>query len=509
MVIQKIKFLAAINKIIITSVFTFAFFILSVAQNNSLNFTGFSNVTLQYNSALDFSITSVFSIEGWFKTTNNTAVLYSSFVDASPYRGHEIAIVNTKLVFAIVNTNLTNHIRIETVSPYNDGNWHHFACVYKGIPNASNIDIYVDGILQAQNVTANNLTSGPISSNNAIHFGSRNNTNYYLSGNLDEIRVWSKALCASEVVGRKNCELIGNEPQLLAYYNFNQGVAGGSNSMFTVLPNVVGPSPNGTLTGFSLNGATSNYVASTSSLSGTCNYSYISLAGSTSVCANNSATITASGASTYSWSNGSIGTSVVLSPSVSSVYSVSSSASNSCTGVSVFTIIVNPSPTVTAVSSSGTICVGQSATITAAGASAYVWNTSSAGGSIVVSPSVTTTYVVSGVNLANCTASTSVQLNVSPCLGSNSFAKEQNELLVFPNPASTQTKVEYHLPETTRKAELVVTNLIGQEIMRYQLIETGNASIQIDVTALANGVYSYSILADKQILQTEKMIVAH
>ncbi|HNF49201.1 MAG TPA: PKD domain-containing protein, partial [Chitinophagales bacterium] len=58
------------------------------------------------------------------------------------------------------------------------------------------------------------------------------------------------------------------------------------------------------------------------------------------------------------------------------------------------TITVKPNPTVTV--NSPSICNGQSATLTASGATTYSWNTGATGASISVSPTTTTTYTVTG-----------------------------------------------------------------------------------------------------------------
>ncbi len=309
------------------------------SQSNALNFSSPNdNVTLPYSAAMDFSITSKFTIEAWFRTTNSLAVLYSNHVDVSPYTGHEVAIVNSKLVFDLTNNYLTNAIRIETVNSYNDGNWHHFACVYKGIPTASNVDIYVDGALQTQSVSINNL-SGSSNTGNAPHLGCRNNTAYFLTGTLDELRVWGKALCAAEITARKNCELVGNEPNLLAYYNFNQGVAGGSNPTVTTLPDISGHNITGTLTTFALTGATSNWIASTASVSGSCSYAGpITVSGNTLMCIGYSNVLTGNGATSYTWSTSSNSSSISVSPTVTTTYSVvGTNTANGCYGTSSFT----------------------------------------------------------------------------------------------------------------------------------------------------------------------------
>jgi len=147
------------------------------------------NVNLPYSSSINFSLTSSFSIEGWIKTNSfSNQVICSNKVDVSPFLGTEVAIVSSKLVFEIANNYLTSMIRIQTVNSYNDGNWHHFACVYKGIPNANNVDIYVDGLLQAVNVTNNNLTTPP-NITNGYRIGSRNNTTYFYTGEIEELRI--------------------------------------------------------------------------------------------------------------------------------------------------------------------------------------------------------------------------------------------------------------------------------------------------------------------------------
>lgn len=329
---------------IMTSFLLLAFQSKLRSQSNALHFNGTSdNVTLPYNAAMDFSITSKFTIEAWFKTSNFTAVLYSNHVDLSPFAGHEVAIVNNKLVFDVTNNYLTNAIRIETVNSYNDGNWHHFACVYKGIPSAANIDIYVDGSIQTVTATINNLT-GSINTGNAPHLGCRNNTAYFLTGTLDELRVWSKALCAAEITVRKNCELVGNEPNLLAYYNFNQGVAGGSNPTVTTLPDISGNNITGTLTTFALTGTTSNWIASTASITGSCSYvGPITVSGNTLMCVGNPNVLTGNGATSYTWSTSSNSSSISVSPTVTTTYSVvGTNTTNGCYGTSTFTQAVSP-----------------------------------------------------------------------------------------------------------------------------------------------------------------------
>src|SRR5207237_5508548 len=81
---------------------------------------------------------------------------------------------------------------------------------------------------------------------------------------FDELRIWNMALTPTEIRSSMNTELTGNEPGLVAYYNFDQGVAGGINTSVTTLPdetNSVNTSDNnGTLNNFALSGTSGNWV---------------------------------------------------------------------------------------------------------------------------------------------------------------------------------------------------------------------------------------------------------
>jgi len=136
------------------------------------------------------------------------------------------------------------------------------------------------------------------------------------------------------------------------------------------------------------------------------------------VCAGNTATITASGATTYTWSTGSNSSSISVSPAATTVYTVAGSQ-GTCLGAKTATVIVNPNPTVTV--NSSTICSGNTATLTAAGATGYSWNTGASTAVINVSPAATTVYTVTGTS-SGCTdvKTATVTVNATPTVAVNS-----------------------------------------------------------------------------------------
>ncbi len=81
------------------------------------------------------------------------------------------------------------------------------------------------------------------------------------NGDIDEVRIWNRALCQSEIQNNMVGELTTPIPGLLAYYKFNQGFTQCINSAETSLTDSSGFNRTGTLTNFSLSGTTSNWNA--------------------------------------------------------------------------------------------------------------------------------------------------------------------------------------------------------------------------------------------------------
>ena len=134
---------------------------------------------------------------------------------------------------------------------------------------------------------------------------------------------------------------------------------------------------------------------------------------SPSICSGQTATLTATGANTYTWSNNAIGNSQSVNPLVTTTYSLSGTDLNGCTTTLVTTSTVNVSATPTITINSATICAGQSATLSAIGATNYIWSTAETTSSINTTPVITATYSVSGDN-GGCSASASTTVSVTP-----------------------------------------------------------------------------------------------
>lgn len=215
----------------------------------------------------------------------------------------------------------------------------------------------------------------------------------------------------------------------------------------------------------------------------------ITIASASVICAGQTTTLTASGATTYSWSTGATTGVISVSPTITTTYSVAGTSTAGCSGNSVRTITVNNLPTISATPSSTLICTGQTATITASGASTYTWMPGSGtGSSLAVSPTVTTTYSVTGTATTNCSNSSLVTLSVSACTGIGQVVNT-GVYSIFPNPTSGKLTIEMGVSNAT-VIHAEVVDASGKLVLRQQLnFNVSETSQIVNISGFANGLY--------------------
>jgi hypothetical protein len=147
------------------------------------------------------------------------------------------------------------------------------------------------------------------------------------------------------------------------------------------------------------------------------------------ICAGNSQGISVSGANTYNWSTGSSATFISVSPTTTTVYTVTGTSANGCVSQLSPTVNVNPLPVVSATTATP-VCFGGSLNFVnnTTGGSTYSWAGPSSFSSTLANPSITGitnaqtgTYSLSVISSSGCQASTtlSVTVNALPTVGIN------------------------------------------------------------------------------------------
>jgi gliding motility-associated-like protein len=145
----------------------------------------------------------------------------------------------------------------------------------------------------------------------------------------------------------------------------------------------------------------------------------VSIAGTSTACAGETLTLTASGASTYTWNKGSMtGNPIYVTPLTHTVYSVIGTDTNNCRNWATDTITIMPATNAT-VSDSATICEGEGIQLSATGGSQYAWEPAAGindpgASTVVASPSVSTLYSVTVSDNNICASTRTVMVSVNP-----------------------------------------------------------------------------------------------
>lgn len=230
----------------------------------------------------------------------------------------------------------------------------------------------------------------------------------------------------------------GSSAQLTASgansYTWDNGLGGGANK-------TVSPTTTTTYTVTGSNGLGCN-VSESITITVVPSPTVSASANQTVVCSGDVVELSGSGATSYTWDNGlGAGATQSVSPSVTTIYTVTGSNGGNCSNTATITITVNESPIVTINASSLTICEGTSASLAASGATNYTWTptaglSAGTGAAITASPSTTTTYTVEGSN--NCgTDSETVTVFVNPAPSVPVISQIGNDLSVNLQPGET------------------------------------------------------------------------
>jgi hypothetical protein len=224
--------------------------------NNALDFDGIDDrVSLGTNSVLNF--TSNFTIESWVfvpsSPKSNINTIFAKNVPNHGTPGYNFGFNhwNTSNLLLVLDDGSS---AISSNKPVTAGAWNHVAIVVSN--NGTLGTFYINGSpAGGGNVV---LTNG--SDVSEIIGAMDGSGNYSLRGALDELRIWNTARTQQEIIDNMDNPLTGSESGLVAYYDFDQGIPGGPNTSITSVLNKTANSLNGTFTGISRSGTTSNFV---------------------------------------------------------------------------------------------------------------------------------------------------------------------------------------------------------------------------------------------------------
>ena len=131
-------------------------------------------------------------------------------------------------------------------------------------------------------------------------------------------------------------------------------------------------------------------------------------------------------------------------------------------------------------SSASVVCAGEQVALAAAGAISYSWSNGGISAVIIVSPSVTTTYSVTGVSLNNCSRSVRFIQNVDNCTSIAEISADK--FIIYPNPNNGIFRIE-----SAAASQISIINQTGQTIRQLSLAKANDFTIT--VSDLSEGIY--------------------
>lgn len=135
------------------------------------------------------------------------------------------------------------------------------------------------------------------------------------------------------------------------------------------------------------------------------------------ICSGQNAVLFASGATAYFWSTGVTSTSISISPTVTTCYTLCAGAPGDCLNYTVKTVSVMPLPVLSIAVSHSVLCKGETTQLKGAGAVSYTWSSGITDG-ITFAPDITRTYTLNatGTNGCNNSKTQLVKVNNLPVI---------------------------------------------------------------------------------------------
>jgi len=196
-----------------------------VSDCNAVHFDGVDD-HIDCGSRSGLRVNQNFTIEAWVKPEIEGGLPFSYCTKtATSLNGYGMGYHNGKFRFLIQPTSMLIGA-IDTMPGVTLvlNQWSHVACTYNGTV----AKIYVNGVLAESKTLASSNTAITWSTNpTAIYIGKTTNTSgsEFFKGDVDDVRIWKTTRTEAEINTYKDLKLVGNEANLGAYWNLNDGSA--------------------------------------------------------------------------------------------------------------------------------------------------------------------------------------------------------------------------------------------------------------------------------------------
>jgi hypothetical protein len=231
-------------------------------SGNALDFDGVNDyVQFPYNSSLS---PMVFSVQTWVRinnTGNTQTIFMNGGIVGGVAVGYGLYEVSGYWTFVYGN-GLSSSFTTLLGPAVTYGTWLNLTGTFDG----ATLRFYINGNLVASVGGSISISPNPslplrLGAGSTGPGGAADN---FFSGQMDGLSLWKTTLIAGQIRANMPIELAGNEPNLLAYYDFNEGIPDGDNTTppINTLTDKTSNHYDGTLNNFALIGSSSNWVGS-------------------------------------------------------------------------------------------------------------------------------------------------------------------------------------------------------------------------------------------------------
>ena len=203
--------------------------------------------------------TNNFTVECWVKPETLSASKRILFAQKDANNFCSILVNSSNVAYFFVQDNGISY-SVNTQNTLSTSEWTHLAFVWNAGSNT--ITSFINGI-QINGISGGGSSTGV---NDLMTIGARTDGQQLIKGGIDELRIWDDMRTPCEIFAGRNTTFTTSQANLVASYNFNHGVADGNNAGITTLEDMTN-NYDASLTGFVLNGTSSNWVSSGASVS--------------------------------------------------------------------------------------------------------------------------------------------------------------------------------------------------------------------------------------------------
>lgn len=183
----------------------------------ALSFNGTSD-----NVRMNRPVQDDFTLEAWIKSSDpggtgtnfyeGPAIWHSD--TPGPNNDFGSSILNKKFAFG---TGMPDTAVVST-SDVATGQWVHVAAVR--VKSSGTVTVFVNGIQEA---STPNLNTASLNKTPTMDIGANFGNAHFFNGVIDEVRAWNVARTAAQIQGTMRTRLVGNEPNLVGYWRFDDG----------------------------------------------------------------------------------------------------------------------------------------------------------------------------------------------------------------------------------------------------------------------------------------------